>query len=198
MPEGLRAESAPAPLEQILITPELETRRPNRLVAEVQRHALQDLGATLGQTALHTLRALSDITMSVCGAGSAGVSMLRGDGNGGSYFSWDALSGVYRDHVGGTTPRDFSPCGTTLDLGSPQLFAYPGRRFQYFNAVAPPIVEGLVIPIAYGRTALGTLWVVSHDDGVRFTRAERDVMQSMVALVAAALTVCQPAQKGVS
>jgi GAF domain-containing protein len=180
-------ETSPLPLEDILITSELHTRRVHPIRFEARRRALQDLGATLGQHRLVTLRALSDLTLAVCGAGSAGVSMLRKDAEGGEFFSWDALSGVYRDHVGGTTPRDFSPCGTTLDCGTPQLFHYPGRRFQYFNAVQPPIVEGLVIPIVYDRVALGTLWIVSHDEQQQFTRSECEVMQSLVALVAAAL-----------
>jgi GAF domain-containing protein len=189
MSENQTASSAPAPLEEILITGELQTRRPHPVRYEQKRQALRELGATLGKERVHTLRALSDLTLSVCAAGTAGVSMLRPDGNGGEYFSWDALSGVYREHVGGTTPRDFSPCGTTLDCGSPQLFSYPGRRFQYFNAVEPPIVEGLVIPIVYERLALGTLWIVSHDDTRQFTRSEAEVMQSLVALVAAAVAL---------
>jgi DNA-binding CsgD family transcriptional regulator len=176
-------------LMRVLVTHKLHARRPHPFRHAEQRQALETLGATLGKGRDFTLRALSDLTLKVCQAGTAGVSILGSDGKGGEQFRWDALSGIYRDHVGGTTPRDFSPCGTTLDCGSPQLFAYPGRCFHYFNAVQPPIVEGLVIPIVYGRVALGTLWIVSHDDTCNFTLSESEVMQSMVALVAAALAI---------
>ncbi|MEO6120457.1 MAG: GAF domain-containing protein [Terriglobales bacterium] len=176
-------------LARVLVTYKLHARRPNPCRYAEQRQALEALGATLGKSRDSTLRALSDLALTVCQAGTAGVSILCSDGKGGEHFRWAALSGVYRDHVGGTTPRDFSPCGTTLDRGSPQLFAYPGRCFPYFNAVQPPIVEALVIPIVYGRVALGTLWIVSHDDTCYFTLTESEVMQSMVALVAAALAI---------
>lgn len=45
----------------------------------------------------------------------------------------------------------------TLDYDSPQLFAYPGRYFHYFNDVDVPIVEGLVIPFRVGETMEGTV-----------------------------------------
>ena len=72
--------------------------------------------------------------------------MLETNPGGGQVFRWTNLAGKLEKYTGGTTPRGFSPCGVTMDRDSPQLFSYPGRYFQYFNEVATPIVEGLVVP----------------------------------------------------
>ena len=99
------------------------------------------------------------------------------------------MAGVYAGYVGGTTPRDFSPCGTTLDRRSPQLFHYPGRLFTYFQAVEPPLVEGLVLPLTFDHISLGTIWIVSHDDERKFDREDVRVMTSLSYFTVAALRV---------
>ncbi len=45
----------------------------------------------------------------LCPAHTSGLSLLHKNDRG-QFFHWDAMAGVLRDKVGGTTPRNFSPC----------------------------------------------------------------------------------------
>jgi signal transduction histidine kinase len=111
--------------------------------------------------------------------------MLRRNPDGEECFYWDALVGEYASFVGGTTPRSFSPCGTTIDRGTTQLFSYPGRFFPYLNDVSPQIVEGLVVPFFAAGKPLGTIWIVSHDERT-FGRLQAHLMEQIAAFCAAA------------
>lgn len=130
-------------------------------------------------------QALCETALTLCSAGTAGISMIRRQPAGEEYFSWDALAGVFADLVGGTTPRFFSPCGTTIDSGTTQLFSYPGRFFPYLNDVSPPIVEDLVVPFFAAGKPLGTIWILSHDER-RFGGAQARLMEQIGSFCAAA------------
>ena len=52
--------------------------------------------------------------LELCGAQSAGISLLKEE-NGQPIFRWYGVAGEYAPHLWGTTPREFSPCGTVLD-----------------------------------------------------------------------------------
>jgi PAS domain S-box-containing protein len=136
------------------------------------------------------LDCLVQVALELCDAGSAGISLLISTPEG-EQFRWEALSGAYANYVGGRTPRDFSPCGTCLDLGAPQLYDRPARYFEYLGAAQPPIVEGLVVPFYRGEEPLGTIWVVTHDDRRSFDREDVRVMQSLAGFVGIALGTIQ-------
>ena len=68
------------------------------------------------------LQRLVEAATTFCGADSAGISLEEGDGDGPERFRWIAISGTFAPFLGGTTPRFFSPCGTTLDRGRVQLY----------------------------------------------------------------------------
>jgi PAS domain S-box-containing protein len=129
---------------------------------------------------------LVDLALELCRAGTAGISLLKTDAEG-EYFSWEALAGVDARRVGGRTPRNFSPCGTTLDRGAPQLFSCPARYFTYLEGVDSPIAEGLVIPFGWSGRALGTIWVVTHDEHRRFDAEDVRIMTALAEFTAAAL-----------
>ncbi len=173
-------------LDDILITGELLLRevRPAAYIAENQ--ALVGLARDMSGVPQNLLQGLVDRAVELCGAGSAGISLLKHEG-GRTFFQWEAMAGVYAQYAGGTTPRDHSPCGVTLDRGEPQLFHYPGRYFTYFNAVSPPIVEGLVVPFHLHGAILGTIWIVSHDGERKFDQEDVRIMTSLAEFTAAAL-----------
>jgi signal transduction histidine kinase len=174
-----------ARLEDILITGEILRRKPRRPDPKAENRALVALAREMANNPRNLLQKLLDIAIELCHAGSAGLSLLR-TGPDGEYFSWDALSGVYAPHVGGRTPRNFSPCGTTLDRGAPQLFLHPARYFTYFAEVEPPLVEGLVIPFYDQGQPLGTIWIVSHDERRQFDAEDVRVMTSLGEFTSAA------------
>jgi len=174
-------------VDEIIITSQLYTRLPRPHNAEHVRANLLRLGECLGSNPKTLLDQLVSTAVDLCLAGSAGFSLLKSTSDGDSQFVWEAMAGVYASFVGGTTPRNFSPCGVTLDRNAPQLFHYPCRFFHYFNEVSPPIVEGLVLPMHAAGRPLGTLWVVSHHEERKFDIHDVDVMSNLCYLCIAAL-----------
>ncbi len=125
--------------------------------------------------------------LDLCHAGTGGLSLLETNSAAEQVFRWTNLSGTLAKYVGGTTPRNFSPCGVTLDLNGPQLFRYPARYFDYFKNVEVPIVEGLVIPFHVGGKTEGTVWIVSHEEGLGFDSEDVRIMTSIAEFAGCAL-----------
>jgi PAS domain S-box-containing protein len=173
-------------LEDILITPELSRRRSRAPDYAAENRALVALAREMATNPKNLLQKLVELALELCRAGTAGISLLKTDAEG-EYFSWEALAGVYAPRVGGRTPRNFSPCGTTLDRGAPQLFSGPARYFTYFEGENSPIAEGLVIPFALNGHTQGTIWVVTHDESRRFDAEDARIMTALAEFTAAAL-----------
>ena len=177
-------------LEGVLITDDLYCRLPREADPAAENRALRALAAMLSTSPQQMLHTLMREALPLCNADTSGLSVLHHDGKGNDFFRWDAMAGVLSDKVGGTTPSDWSPCGTTLSMGEPQLFSYPGRTFHYFLDVDPQIVEGLVVPIYYNGLPLGTIWVVTHDDDParKFTLTEVRTMKGLANFTSAAMS----------
>ncbi len=175
-------------VDDIVITPLLAERpAPARDIA-AEHAAMSDLASQAATDPSGLPQRLVDLAIQLCGAGSAGVSLLETTTPGQGVFRWIALSGAYRGLVGGTTPEAFSPCGVCLERGAAQLYANPSRVFTYLSAAKPPIVEGLVIPLRSFLGPLGTIWIVSHDEH-RFTKSDLAVMTSLGDFTSAALAL---------
>jgi PAS domain S-box-containing protein len=134
------------------------------------------------QTVLQTL---ADTILDVLQCGSAGVSLLT-NGDGGKRFYWPAISGVWKEHIGGGTPREFGPCGTVLDQNKPLLFKHVEKVFTYFEPVKPWVEEALLVPFYSGTKAVGTVWAVSHDDVRKFDAEDKRQLESMAEFASAA------------
>lgn len=172
-------------LESVLATSELAERtgRPPDYKAESQ--ALIGLAQELATSPHTILQKLCETALILCHAHSAGISILeRVDGN--EVFRWHAIAGEYAPHLWGMTPRDFGPCGVTIDRAAPQLFADPGRYFTYFQQVEPPIVEGLLFPFYLEGRPVGTLWVVLHDKNHQFDQEDVRLLTDLSTFAAAA------------
>ena len=107
------------------------------------------------------LQHVVDAATKFCGADSAGISLEEGDDKKERKFRWIAISGSFASFVGGTTPRFFSPCGTTLDRGTVQLYRVGKPYYDHLGIKADPITDGILIPWQAGEVR-GTVWVVSH------------------------------------
>jgi hypothetical protein len=179
-----------AKLIGVLITPQLSAR-PSRRKNRVQLgKAVKMLESKLSGSEQELLDALVQAALKLCNAGTAGFSVLYEDEQ---VFRWDALAGALMAARGGTTPRTWSPCGTTLDLGRPQLFSHPSRCFEYFKDAPQPISEGLVVPVYIGAKPLGTLWVASHDDR-KFDKEDLQVLQSFADFCGTAVGIIRERQ----
>jgi GAF domain-containing protein len=184
--------------DHLLITSELAMRatRPARVLEENQ--AMERLIGAMAGDAETVLNNLTDTALALCSAGSTGISLLEeAPDSGEPIFRWAALSGAYAAFVGGYTPKDWSPCGLCLQHREPILLSRPGRAFTYFNAVQPPIIEGLIVPISYAGEDLGTLWIVSHDEERKFDREDVRIMSNLANATAVVLHLKAPRDRNI-
>jgi len=181
------SNGSPVPLESILCTEELR-RRPSRPPDyDAENRAFASLAHALADSPRTILQALADKILEVFQAGSAGVSLLT-KADGGKRFYWPAIAGKWKPHIGGGTPRDFGPCGDVLDRNIPLLLKHIERRYAYFLQVTPPVEECLLAPFYEAGKAVGTIWVVSHDENRKF---DSEDMRQLVSLAGFASSAYQ-------
>ena len=166
------------PLESVISTQELSLRPPRQPNSDALNRALITLAQTLARSPQHILKELVETALDLCRAHSAGISLLEEE-NGQKIFRWHALAGQYAPHLYGTTPREFSPCGTVLDTDAIQLMSDLDRHFTYFAQVEPRIAEALLIPFHVHGEAVGTIWIVSHDQTRKFDAEDARVMSAL-------------------
>ena len=116
----------PAPpkvtLQDVLITDQLATRPSHMSDRETVTYGLREIANSLLDNPETVFHSLLKVALKVCDAGTAGVSMLETAENGSDVFRWTDVVGKLEAHAGATVPRDFSPCGVTLDRNAYQLF----------------------------------------------------------------------------
>jgi len=175
-------------LESVISTAEL-TRRPSRPPDHIaENKALIALAREMVTSPNSILQKLTETALTLCSAGSSGISLLEPDG---AHFHWPAITGAWVHHAGGGTPREFGPCGTVLDRNAPQLMSHPQRHFDYLASVRPDIEEVLLIPFYIEGKAVGTIWVIAHDSTHRFDAEDLRVMTNLATFAAAAYQMLQ-------
>ena len=173
--------------DELLITEALydRTARPRDLARELD--AINDLARRMVRQPDALQHRFAELALDLCRAGSAGISLLeKGEGDE-TRFRWTALAGEFASHIGGTTPRHFSPCGLCLDRDTAILVSRPARLFDYFSKASPPIVEGLIVPLrdARGRT-VGTIWIIAHDEDRKFDATDVAILGQIASFFALA------------
>ncbi|HUS05277.1 MAG TPA: GAF domain-containing protein [Bryobacteraceae bacterium] len=178
----------------VLATAALGTRAVRPVDHAAESGALAHIAKTLVDEPGRLPGVLSHFALQLCNAGSAGISFLESDGPDG-VFRLQSVVGGLSHFTGSTTPREWSPCGTTVDLGEPQLFLQPGRVFSYWAELVPPILEALVIPILAGPRAVGAIWIVAHKADRHFDSEDVRVMSSLAHFTGAAWRLqCAPGE----
>lgn len=159
-PAPVALQAGLVPLDAVLCTGEL-TRRPVRTPDyEAEGQVLTVLVQALADSPKDIFQTLADTLLRVSRAGSAGISLLSRDEKS---FYWPAMAGAWQAHQGSGMPRDFSPCGDTLDRNAPLLFSHPERRYPYLLSMTPPAEECLLLPFYVKGKAVGAIWAISHD-----------------------------------
>src|SRR6201987_2551762 len=172
-----------APLESIVCTEEL-LKRPSRPAHyELENSALISLVSALADSPHTILHTLTDKVLEILEADSAGLSLLTKDEK---RFYWAAISGKWRPHIGGGTPRDFGPCGDVLDRNVPMLFTHWERRYPYLSSATPLADEGLLVPFYVSGNAVGTIWVIAHSGRRKFDAEDLRLLESMGRFASAA------------
>jgi len=124
-------------LADVLITGEL-ARRPARTPDfAAENRALRALALEMANQPHRVLQKLAELVVELLHADSAGISILEPGGEHG-VFRWHAVVGPFAVHLGGTLPRDHSPCGVVVARGAVQLFDGVERCFPGLSGAAPP------------------------------------------------------------
>ncbi|MEO5857402.1 MAG: GAF domain-containing protein, partial [Pyrinomonadaceae bacterium] len=182
---------APPPgvtLDSILCTDELRRRPAHAPDYEAESRALLRLSRHLTDSPDTILQELTDVALEVFAAGSAGVSLISDETGD---FYWPAISGAWKPRVGGGTPRPFGPCGTVLDHDAAQVFRRPERYFPYMAAAVPLVQEAILQPFYLGGQAVGTVWVISHDEARKFDYEDIRLLGDLSTFAAAAYLYIQ-------
>src|SRR5687768_8452724 len=122
----------PASVSSVFITEQLNKRTslPPDLRGEVL--ALQDIAKLMIETPDRVLPKMVESAVEICDADSGGISLLEPEPAPG-VFRWHHLSGRLAAFSGSTTPRDFSPCGVTIDQSAPVLVRRPEEFYTWLR-----------------------------------------------------------------
>lgn len=140
--------------------------------------AFMALSQTLARKPDQAVQRLVETALKLTQAGSAGVSLEDTDG-GERVFRWVATAGEFAARVGGTMPREFSPCGTVVHRGRPLVMQDPVRFFPYVAQLQPGVRMALLAPFARHGKFVGTVWIVSHREDGAFSEDDLRVVQTL-------------------
>jgi PAS domain S-box-containing protein len=177
-----------APLVSILCTDELDRRAQRPPDYEIENRALVALAQAIADSPRTILQTLADTILEVFKCGSAGISLLTEDE---TRFYWPAIAGVWSEHIGGGTPRDFGPCGDVLDRDVPLMFRHPERRYDYLQSITPWPEECLLVPFYVAGKAVGTIWAIAHDQRREFDAEDRRQLVSLGRFASSAYQVVE-------
>ncbi|AUT66498.1 GAF domain-containing sensor histidine kinase [Paraburkholderia terrae] len=183
---------------EALITAELATRASRRPNHGAEAKVLRRLAHALATSDAAMLDMLTLEAARLCRAGSAGISVLESPPDRPARFRWASLAGHCASLLNTYRPFDDSVCGVTLAMGKPELFKTPQRYFPSIEAVSPPVVEALLVPIPVGDGPWGAIWVMSHNENARFDAEDLRLLTSLADFTGAALQVTRmqaPAEK---
>jgi GAF domain-containing protein len=154
-------------LEEVQVTEELISRPSRSPDVRAEENAIAALTELQSEEPLVILQRLAEILLETCKAGSAGISMLRGEGAD-QQFAWPAVVGRLAGKIRSGISRWSSPCGVVLDQSRPILFRRPELHFPYVVLVDPPVFEVLFVPFYIHGEPKGTLAVGVHDSERKF------------------------------
>jgi len=189
MPQALEL-----PVADVFITHELYKRAPKKTDYLQEKLALQDLAARMADQPEEVLPRFVDLAMEIAGGVSAGLSLYEETPAPG-VFRWQYLQGALSQYNGATTPRNFSPCGITLDQNAPVLSRHPERAYDWIAAANIIVPEVLLVPLYLGgKIPLGTLWIVADKEG-HFDSGHARVMTELASFVGIALRMVRSEQR---
>lgn len=172
--------------EDLYITSELAKRRPPATDFLREKQAIQDLASRMAEQPEEVLPRFVDLAMQLTGGVSAGLSLFEPLPLPG-VFRWRYLRGSLATFENTTTPRDFSPCGITLDMNGPVLCLHPGRFYDWIADAKILVPEVLLVPFHSGGVEpMGTLWIVAEREG-HFHAEHARIASELASFVAIAL-----------
>src|ERR1700733_14796693 len=118
-----RSEASEDPVNRarnagVLVTERLCTRSARLPDFAGENAALVALAGALTSQDDYFLQSLAEHALSLCGAQSAGISVLRAPEDGEPCFDWVAAAGLCAPYRNATSPFHDSPCGISVALGA--------------------------------------------------------------------------------
>jgi two-component sensor histidine kinase len=174
----------------VFITEELARRAGSQPDYLQEKRALQELAVRMMDRPAEVLPRFVDLAMNMAEGVSAGLSLYV-EGSEPKAFRWCYLRGTLAAFEGATTPRDFSPCGITLDEMRPILSRHPERYYDWIAEANIVVPELLLVPLYRGSDEpLGTLWIVSDQIG-HFNAGHARSVSELASFVSIALHMLQ-------
>jgi len=165
-------------LRDLLSDAEFPRRKSSLHRADRRFEALDHLARVFAEPSNVVLQKLVDIAVGFCGADSAGISLEETNEAGERRFRWIAIAGTFSKYLNGTTPRFFSPCGTCLDSGRPQLYRVTKPYYDFLGVEAEEITDGMLIPWV-SDDIRGTIWAISHQPEEVFDIEDYKLLNSL-------------------
>lgn len=192
----METSQIPAPLRaQIFITRELSDRPERGKDWSRAKSAVQELAVQISADPDHVLPRFVELAMEMTAGSSAGLSLFEDDAPPPGVFRWHHLIGTLAPFNGGTTPRNYSPCGVTLDDAAPVLVEHPERAYQWLVDANVVLPEVLLVPLFLGGPEpLGTLWIVS-ETGNHFDSGDARLATELAGFVGMALRMRRNRQR---
>lgn len=129
------------------------------------------------------LQELVNAAVHLCGADSAGISIVRSDATDKDYFQWIATAGAYSPFLEASLPKYPSACSVCLERGRPQLFRVKQHFFDLIGVEAALVTDGLLIPWAVDERR-GTIFIMAHGRAEAFDTEDLRLMQVLASFAA--------------
>lgn len=144
---------------------DLDSRPVSQMNPRLEKAAIQELALRMLEDPESVLPAFGDLAMELSGGISSGFSLVQ-EGTSPLVFRWSYLRGSLASFKGALTPRDFSPCGITLNEHKPVLAVHPERAYDWIAAHDLVVPEVLLVPLYLAANEpFGTLWIVADRVG---------------------------------
>jgi len=173
-------------LRDLLSDDEFPLRRKFSVPPDRSFEALNRLAHVFAEAPEAVLQKLVDIAVEFCGADTAGISLEERDELGELRFRWIVIAGSFEKYLDGTTPRFFSPCGTCLERGRPQLYRVTKPYYDFLGVIADPITDGILIPWTT-EDIRGTIWAVAHDSTEAFDIEDYRILNGLAGFASIAI-----------
>ena len=151
-----------------------------------QIEGMRRLASAFVDTPDTVLQELVNAAVSLCGADSAGISVVREQATAENFYHWIATAGEYSGFLDAVLPEAPSACGVCLIRNRPQLMRVSQRFFDITGVVASTVTDGLLLPWQVDQTR-GTIWVLAHGRPEAFDSQDLQLMQTLANFAAMAV-----------
>ncbi len=147
---------------------------------------IQRLASATVEEPSKILQALADAAVELCGADSAGISLVKENPTDDAYYEWVGTAGEYSGFLHAVLPRYPSACGICLERGTPQLFRVHQEFFDILQVKAPLVTDGILLPWEIDGIR-GTIFIMAHGRTAAFDADDCRLMETLADFAAMAV-----------